>query len=122
MEKKLKVENKVAVVKLAKASPALAEMKEALQMSNMEGSISQVTSTPPPPYSPRKRGRLLSPENRRCRRRVLSGMVAIDTDEPGSLAPVKGLNEEDPSPHWSSAYILLLRSSATCRWRKSRGR
>jgi hypothetical protein len=36
--KELEAENKVVVAKLA--SPAPAEMKEALQMSSMEGSIS----------------------------------------------------------------------------------
>jgi hypothetical protein len=62
--KELEAENKVVVAKLA--SPAPAEMKEALQMSSMEGSISQASSTPPSPSSPRKYGRLLSPETRRC--------------------------------------------------------
>jgi hypothetical protein len=64
MGKELKAENKVAVEEVAKASsaPALAEMKKALLMGSMEGGISQVTYTPPPPSSPRKCGRLLSPE------------------------------------------------------------
>jgi hypothetical protein len=63
MGKELKAENKVVVEEVAKASsaPALAEMK-ALLMGSMEGGISQVTYTPPPPSSPRKCGRLLSPE------------------------------------------------------------
>jgi hypothetical protein len=53
--KELKAENKVVLAKLAKASPAPAEMKEALHMGSMEGSIYQVASTPPPPSSPSKR-------------------------------------------------------------------
>jgi hypothetical protein len=52
--KELKAENKVAVAKLAKSSPAPAETKEALHMGSMEGSIYQVASTPPPPSSPSK--------------------------------------------------------------------
>jgi hypothetical protein len=62
--KELKAENKIAVAEVAKVSPAPTEMKKAPQMGSMEGSISQVTYTPPPPSSPCKCGRLLSPKTR----------------------------------------------------------
>jgi hypothetical protein len=38
--KELKAKNKVVVAEVGKASSALAEMKKAVQMGNMEGSIS----------------------------------------------------------------------------------
>jgi hypothetical protein len=43
----LKAKNNVVVAEVGKASSAPAEMKKALQMGNMEGSISHVISTLP---------------------------------------------------------------------------
>jgi hypothetical protein len=111
--KELKAKNKVVVAEVGKASSAPAEMKKAVQMGNMEGSISQVISTPP--SSPRKHGRLLSPETRWCHRHVLSGMVANDTDESGSLVVVEELSDEDPLP--SSELRLHIAIEVVCHLR-----